>query len=206
MATKRPLSIEEQSDADRLRAAMDQWKAKDPKSNTQHALADACDWSQGNIQNYLGKLSPLNLPAAMRLASAMKIEIDQISPRLAAEAKEFFLATNEGKQTEALVAKQRRQLADIEADQLAIFDTPKPPEVVTLVRRLYLLLEADEAKAIEVAKAFKALLPPTIPEAQIVATVDPQHQEEVDQMTAQAEARREREKQNPSKNLRISGQ
>ena len=188
---------------------MDQWKAKDPKSNTQHALADACDWSQGNIQNYLGKLSPLNLPAAMRLATAMKIEIDQISPRLAAEAKEFFLATDEGKKTEALIEKQRRQLEEAKVQQLDFANTARPPEVTAVIQRLHVLLEADQTKAVEMAKAILPILKLTIPSAQAGDTpvqVDPKHQEEVDQMTAQAEARREREKQNPSKNLRISGQ
>ena len=145
----------------------------------------------------------------MRLATAMDIEIDEISPRLADEAREYFLGTRNGRQTMELIDQQRRRLEETEADQFAFAELPRPKEVTAVIRRLQLLLEADEEKAIEKAKAILSLLEFTIPSAEqwsAPVQVDPQHQEEVDQLTAQAEARRDREKQNPGKNLRVSGQ
>ncbi|MGO4416816.1 helix-turn-helix domain-containing protein [Cupriavidus sp. KB_39] len=95
---RRELDPHEKDDIERLKALVAEARAKNP-TLTQEKLAELCGWnSQGNVQNYLGARTPLNLDAAYRFAKALGVALDAISPRLAARAQELFGATEAANQ------------------------------------------------------------------------------------------------------------
>lgn len=78
-----PLSADQRADAARLKAI---YNAKRRDLNlTQDSLASACGWdSQGTVSQYLNGKIPLNLKAALRFSAALKCEVADFSPQLAA--------------------------------------------------------------------------------------------------------------------------
>jgi len=80
----KPLSPEQKADANRLRAVWDDFKAAHSHA-TQEWLADQCGWkTQGAVNQYLLGKIPLNLPALIKFASALRVAPAEISPSLAA--------------------------------------------------------------------------------------------------------------------------
>ena len=120
MGTKRrTLTNDELDDIERLRALVEEKKAS--AGLTQTRLAELCGWeSQGTVAQYLGGHVGLNLEAAYRLAKALEVQLDSISPRLAAKAVELFGATQaalEPPQTiEALIATLQDDLDNEDND------------------------------------------------------------------------------------------
>lgn len=85
---RRPLSLERQQDADRLKKVWDKFKseAKEKGSKvTQEDVSEACGWStQGAFSAYLNGRTPLNLDALIKLSSYFGVPPIDISPELAA--------------------------------------------------------------------------------------------------------------------------
>lgn len=79
---RRPLTEEEQADARRLHAV---WlRRKGEIGVTQEQLAADCGWTtQSALNQYLRGVIPLNLEAALKLARALRVEVSDLSPRLA---------------------------------------------------------------------------------------------------------------------------
>jgi len=117
---RRELDESEREDVDRLRLIIEARKLED-RTFTQDKLAEACGWSsQGNIQNYVGYKTPLNLDAAFRFAKALNVPLEKISPRLAAKAVEIFGATQVAKEAsqsiDGLLISLQKEVADADAD------------------------------------------------------------------------------------------
>lgn len=79
---RRPLTDEEREDARRLHAI---WlRRKGELGVTQEQLAADCGWTtQSALNQYLRGVIPLNLEAALKLARALRVEVSDLSPRLA---------------------------------------------------------------------------------------------------------------------------
>lgn len=91
MPARRPLTTEEQADADRLHALV----RNDGRS--QMTVALACGWTtQGAVSQYIRGVIPLNLTAATKFARALNVDLHAISPRLAAAAKAAAATTGTG--------------------------------------------------------------------------------------------------------------
>lgn len=78
---KRKLTREESADADRLRALWDELKPALKLSQEQ--VAFQCGWkTQGAFSQYLLGTIPLNLEALLKIAGVLKVDPNEISPRL----------------------------------------------------------------------------------------------------------------------------
>ena len=82
------LTPEQQADARRLAATLDDWKRANPRANTQRNLALACGWTQTTISQYKHGVIPLNLAAALKISRALAgtghpVSLLDISPSLA---------------------------------------------------------------------------------------------------------------------------
>lgn len=83
----KPLTAEQQQDAQRLRHALANAQADDP-SLTQEKLAHLCGWkTQGTVNQYLNGRIPLNLGSLHKFADVLKVRPDEISPELTKQAR-----------------------------------------------------------------------------------------------------------------------
>ncbi|WP_167850437.1 helix-turn-helix domain-containing protein [Acinetobacter baumannii] len=86
---RRPLSLERQQDADRLKKVWDKFKAEAKEKGskvTQEDVSEACGWNtQGAFSAYLNGRTPLNLDALIKLSTYFGVPPYEISPELAAE-------------------------------------------------------------------------------------------------------------------------
>lgn len=149
---RRSLDEHERADIDRLRALVDRTKHENP-SFTQGELAELCGWnSQGNIQNYLGYKTPLNLDAAFRFSKALGVPLDAISPRLAAKAVELFGATIAGRERPKTFEELLAHFAP-EIEKLRLTDTGR-----RALAGLVSAYEQDPAAGDRLSKALLALV------------------------------------------------
>ncbi len=85
---RRPLSLERQQDADRLKKVWDKFKAEAKEKGskvTQEDVSEACGWNtQGAFSAYLNGRTPLNLDALIKLSTYFGVPPYEISPELAA--------------------------------------------------------------------------------------------------------------------------
>ncbi|OJU54543.1 MAG: hypothetical protein BGN93_03485 [Acinetobacter sp. 39-4] len=85
---RRPLSLERQQDADRLKkvwAAFRESQKSEGSKVTQEDVSFACGWStQGAFSAYLNGRTPLNLDALIKLSTYFGVSPSEISPSLAA--------------------------------------------------------------------------------------------------------------------------
>lgn len=80
---RRELTVEEKSDAQRLKAL---WDTRFSGEMSQMEAAHRCGWStQGAFNQYLNGKIPLNLSALIKISSALGVEPGEISPRLSRE-------------------------------------------------------------------------------------------------------------------------
>ncbi|WP_288378660.1 LexA family transcriptional regulator [uncultured Acinetobacter sp.] len=88
---RRPLSLERQQDAERLKNVWDNFRSThkaEGKKVTQEDVSEACGWStQGAFSAYLNARTPLNLDALIKLSTFFSINPAEISPSLAADIK-----------------------------------------------------------------------------------------------------------------------
>lgn len=90
----KPLNQSQQQDAQRLKKLFELRKQQDPALN-QERLAQRCGWkTQGAVNQYLNGKIPLNLKALQKFAAALNFSIEQVSPDLAQEARNFAELTN----------------------------------------------------------------------------------------------------------------
>lgn len=84
--TRRPISIERQADAERLKNVWLNFKEKEKENNrkvSQEDVADGCGWAtQGAFSAYLNGRTPLNLDALIKLSSFFNVDPSEISPDL----------------------------------------------------------------------------------------------------------------------------
>ncbi|WP_151839964.1 XRE family transcriptional regulator [Acinetobacter soli] len=85
---RRPLSLDRQQDAERLKKVWDAFRGSlraEGKKVTQEDVSEACGWStQGAFSAYLNGRTPLNLDALIKLSTFFSINPAEISPSLAA--------------------------------------------------------------------------------------------------------------------------
>ena len=96
---RKPLSIERQQDAVRLRSAWDGFKEDariKGKKVTQEDVSEACGWgTQGAFSAYLNGRTPLNLDALIKLSNYLGKNPADISPELAAGIESVSLSFTE---------------------------------------------------------------------------------------------------------------
>lgn len=84
---RKPLSIERQKDADRLKDAWNKFRESERlngKKVTQEDVSAACGWAtQGAFSAYLNARTPLNFDALIKLSNYFNINPYEISPELA---------------------------------------------------------------------------------------------------------------------------
>jgi transcriptional regulator with XRE-family HTH domain len=82
MGKRRALTSEETADAARLRAVWE--RQRKILHLTQEKVAADCGWTQGAFNQYLRGFIALKLPSALKIANALEVDLEDISPRLAA--------------------------------------------------------------------------------------------------------------------------
>lgn len=96
---RKPLSLERQQDAIRLKSAWERFKEEAKgkgKKVTQEDVSDACGWNtQGAFSAYLNGRTPLNLDALIKLSNFFGRNPSEISPDLAAGIESVALAHGE---------------------------------------------------------------------------------------------------------------
>lgn len=77
------ISLDDQkAEAQRLKAIYNVRK-RDDRTLTQDRVAEMCGWSgQSAVSQYMNGKIPLNLPALLKLATALKFRPEEVSPRL----------------------------------------------------------------------------------------------------------------------------
>lgn len=92
LTKKKPLTEEQQADADRLHRHWDAWHER--RRMEGRPLITQAEFgrlyglgTQGNVWQYLNKKSPLNLKAAAAFAKGLGIAVEGFSPTLAAQAQ-----------------------------------------------------------------------------------------------------------------------
>lgn len=96
---RKPLSLERQQDAMRLKSAWESFKEDariKGKKVTQEDVSEACGWNtQGAFSAYLNGRTPLNLDALIKLSNYFGKSPSEISPELAAGIESVSVAPNE---------------------------------------------------------------------------------------------------------------
>lgn len=134
-----PLTPEQKADADRLK---DIYEAKkEALGLTQDTLAAHCGWSsQGSVSQYLNGKIPLNLPAAIKLASALHCHVQDFSHQL---AKALYLADT---------PPPPPSLNEPEPPS-RVLTMPDPPAVVAVVRLMRAMSDGDRREVLGYVKA-----------------------------------------------------
>ncbi|MGE0383453.1 MAG: XRE family transcriptional regulator [Gammaproteobacteria bacterium] len=78
------MTPDESADAERLRTIWQQARRAHVISS-QEEMASRCGWTQGAFSQYLVGRVPLNLDAALKIARELRVQVADISPRLAAK-------------------------------------------------------------------------------------------------------------------------
>lgn len=96
---RKPLSVERQQDAERLKNVWERFKAvvkSRGEKVTQEDVSDACGWgTQGAFSAYLNARTPLNLDALVKLSSYFSVSPFEISPELAASIGSIVVTSSD---------------------------------------------------------------------------------------------------------------
>ncbi len=99
MTTRKPLSLERQRDADRLRVIWERVREEarhGGKKLTQIDVSNGCGWeTQGAFSAYVNGRTPLNLSAVSKLSSFFRVAPEEISPELSKEMAEAMRPIDE---------------------------------------------------------------------------------------------------------------
>jgi len=85
------LDAEQRADAARLKAIFKAWQAQERGAGrpaAQDAVAEKLGFGQSALSQYLNGLIPLNPPALRKFCTLLGVKGSQISPRIAADARE----------------------------------------------------------------------------------------------------------------------
>lgn len=107
---RRKLTTEEEADAQRLRQVWE--RQRKALRLTQQEVALECGWStQAAFGHYLRGLQPLNFSAAFKIAGILKVDIAEISPRLAKQMPQRGLsaAAEESSPYQPTTSKQNQK-------------------------------------------------------------------------------------------------
>lgn len=118
---RRPLTHDEQGDAKRLNAI---WlRQKRALRLTQEQVAADCGWyTQAAFSQYLLGRIPLNLPAALRIAKALKVSVSEFSPRLASLLQDARFSAEEDAPRYIAPPKEKQEQETKRATWLRLYD------------------------------------------------------------------------------------
>lgn len=115
---RRELTEEEKADARRLRETwLRQKNQLGFNSQEEFAVESGLGTTQGAFNHYLNEKQPLNLEAAIKIARALKVDVAEISPRLA-----------------ALLAAQRKDIKEHVPPYTPPAEPNQDPELLTWMR------------------------------------------------------------------------
>lgn len=115
----KPLTPSQLADAERLRKLFAIWQKANRgiKPVSQEAVASELGFGQSALSQYLRGKIPLNGPVLMKFAELLDCELDEISPEVAAEVREFTALAAEHTSSSSNSANTEQNIAEIKTER-----------------------------------------------------------------------------------------